>query len=283
MQPVTSIATAEEALRVFIPKTKKDHTYTLDGIKKLMDTLDNPQDKLKVIHVAGTSGKSSTCYFIAQLLVSQGLKVGLSISPHVDSITERAQINMASIYEEEYCLLFSEFLSLVNQSKTKPSYFEFLIAFAHWVFCKKRVDYAVIEVGLGGLLDSTNIVSRQDKICVITDIGLDHTGILGSTVEAITLQKAGIIKPNNTVFMNHQTNAIDKHVLYVCNKQNATLKFAKNQNFALKNLPQFQLRNLQLAFEVANYGSQKNLGHKLSYKSIKSADNLVIPARMEVL
>ena len=169
-----------------------------------MDYLGNPQNQLKVIHVAGTSGKTSTSYYAAALLAATGKKVGLTVSPHIAEINERVQINLLPMPEAEFCKELSEFLALIETSQINPSWFEFLIAFDYWEFAKQAADYAVVEVGLGGLLDGTNVIDRADKVCIITDIGLDHVRVLGHSLPEIAAQKAGIIQPRNVVFSYSQ-------------------------------------------------------------------------------
>src|SRR5688572_10716165 len=150
---------ANEVLRQFWPEllSRRD-VYTTETMVELMDYLGNPQDKLKIIHVAGTSGKTSTCYYSAALLKAAGKKVGLTVSPHVDEINERVQIDLVPMPEEAFCRDMTEFLGLVKKSELEPSYFEVLLAFAYWEFVRHRVEYAVIEVGMGGLTDATNVV-----------------------------------------------------------------------------------------------------------------------------
>lgn len=131
-----------------VTQTGAKQYYDLSRIFPLMNFLDNPQNKLKIIHIAGTSGKTSTSYYVASLLHNAGYNVGLTVSPHVDTINERTQINMIPLPEKEYCSYLNEFLDIVDESDIKVSYFEVLVAFAYWVFAKQKVDYAVIEVGL---------------------------------------------------------------------------------------------------------------------------------------
>lgn len=245
-----------------------------------MTFLGNPQDAVKMIHIAGTSGKTSTAYYIDALLRAKGYSTGLSVSPHIDVISERAQINSASLNEFEYCQDMTHFLSLVDQSKENLSYFEILVAFAYWEFAKHEVDYAVIETGLGGLLDGTNVVSRHDKVSVITDIGYDHQEILGNTLEQIALQKAGIIVPESHVFMQTQTKEITHAIKSVITTQNASLHIANSAKLDL-DLPLFQQRNLALAKYVADYILQQDGNVEIDGGTLQQAAKVHIPARME--
>src|SRR4051812_41410959 len=117
--------------------------YSLDNMRGLMNYLDNPQDKFKAVHVAGTSGKTSTAYYMSALLAAGGGKVGLTVSPHIDEINERLQINNQPLPEKEFCAALTEFLMLMEAGPIKPSWFEVMIAFAYWYFAKEKVDYAL--------------------------------------------------------------------------------------------------------------------------------------------
>lgn len=277
MRRIDSIDVANRELQKFVPPALSDRKYTLKTMRELMDCLGNPQDKIKVVHVAGTSGKTSTCYYIAAMLHASGKKVGLTVSPHIDEINERVQIGMKPLGEREFCLKLEVFLDIVDKSTLKPSYFEVLVAFAYWVFANEKVDYAVVEVGLGGLLDGTNVVSRPDKTCVITDIGLDHTHVLGHTIREISAQKAGIILDRNSVFMNSQSSEVEQVVQTVCNEKKAALnKIVEDSVYV--SLPLFQRRNWSLAFAVV----QHLLG-SVSQKAIDESVRTVVPARMEII
>ena len=172
---IRTIEEAEAALLPYVPLVAQltGKATTLErAIIPLMALAGNPQDRLKTVHIAGTSGKTSTSYYIAALLGAAGKTVGLTVSPHVDSITERIQINGQPLPDAEFCQELETFLDIVKQAPQPPSYFELLYAFALWVFGRRHVDYAVIETGMGGLYDATNVATRADKVCVITDIGL---------------------------------------------------------------------------------------------------------------
>ena len=249
-----------------------------------MGSLGNPQDKLKVVHVAGTSGKTSTSYFVASLLQKAGLHVGLTVSPHVDSLNERVQIDLTPLLEVEFCKALSEFLDIIAKGSIKPSYFEFMIAFAYWEFERRHVDYAVVEVGLGGLLDATNVVTRKDKICVITDIGLDHTEILGDTLGKIATQKAGIIQEGNHVFAYIQGAEVDTVLEHVARDKHAELhEISAPKDGADFGLPLFQRRNFYLATQAAIYALRVDKQPVLTKSQLRSAALVHIPARMEIV
>jgi dihydrofolate synthase/folylpolyglutamate synthase len=238
-----------------------------------------------VVHIAGTSGKTSTAYFTASLLAAAGHKVGLTVSPHVDQLNERAQINCIPLEETQFCAEIDIFLKLVKRSGILPSYFEFMVAFAYWEFARQKVDYAVVEVGLGGLLDATNVVERDDKVCVITDIGLDHTELLGNTVQEIAAQKAGIIQKRNHVFMYRQTDEITEVVAQQAQQKQASLHLVPDGSASApaSDLPAFQRRNLWLAAYIDFYILGRDYQTELTEAQITTAAQVYIPARMEIV
>ena len=158
---------------------------------RLMAHLGNPHERLKAIHVAGTNGKGSTSHLIAAALQAAGYKVGLYTSPHLVSLTERIRINGTPVPEEEVVRFVEENKTFLDE--TQPSFFETMTAMAFAYFAAQGVDIAVVEVGLGGRLDSTNVLTPL--LSVITNIGMDHTEFLGNTLTKIAREKAGIIKP----------------------------------------------------------------------------------------
>ena len=162
----------------------------LENTLRLMAHLGNPHEQLRAIHVAGTNGKGSTSHLIAAVLQAQGYKVGLFTSPHLVSLTERIRINGQPIQEDEVADFVTRHRSFLDE--TKPSFFETMTALAFDYFVRQKVDIAVVEVGLGGRLDSTNVLTPI--LSVITNIGLDHTEFLGNTLPKIAREKAGIIK-----------------------------------------------------------------------------------------
>lgn len=276
---------AHNELKRFIPLSLGRGAYTLDRMQALMQALGNPQDNYKVIHVAGTSGKTSTCYYISSLLQQAGKKVGLTVSPHVDGINERVQVDLTPLPEDKFCKQLEKFIKLVDQTNIKPTYFELLVAFAYWQFADDKVDYAVIEVGLGGLLDGTNVVTRSDKVCVITDIGLDHTEILGKTLPEIASQKAGIIRPHTTVFMYEQDEEVMDVVREVCEAHSADLHeiWPVKAGDLPKNLPLFQRRNWYLAQNVYNFLVERDGLTEMDEAHLSASTSVQVPARMEVI
>lgn len=259
--------------------------YKLDRMRQLMAGLGDPQNKLKIVHVAGTSGKTSTCYYIAALLQSAGQRVGLTISPHVDEINERIQINLSPLPEDEFCYELSKFLNLIEQTSIQPTYFELLIAFAYWEFVRQKVDYAVVEVGLGGLLDGTNVATRRGKICVITDIGLDHTDVLGTELAGIATQKAGIIQPGSTVFSYRHNDEIMSVVREIASEKAADLYELESPDMGElpMDVPLFQKRNWFLAERVAQYVLERDKVQQPTSDVWRETARTHIPARMEII
>lgn len=185
-----ALAFLEERLPMFSKTGKVAIKNGLENIKSICELLGNPQDKYPIIHIAGTNGKGSTSHLMAAALQRAGYKVGLYTSPHLVDARERIRINGKPIGKD----FFAGFVerSMDWASKIQPSYFELTVGMAFQAFQQENVDFAVIETGLGGRLDSTNIV--RPILSIITNIDFDHTDILGNTLEAIAREKAGIIK-----------------------------------------------------------------------------------------
>ncbi|MCK5512638.1 MAG: bifunctional folylpolyglutamate synthase/dihydrofolate synthase, partial [Thermodesulfovibrionia bacterium] len=167
----------------------------LENPKRLLSVLGEPQKSFLSVHIAGTNGKGSTAAMISSILKESGIKAGLFTSPHLASFTERIRINNVPILEAEVIRLTSHIRKAVAASDIKPTFFEFITAMAFYYFACEKIDWAVIEVGMGGRFDATNVLLPQ--VSVITNIGFDHREFLGETIADIALEKAGIIK--NTV------------------------------------------------------------------------------------
>lgn len=181
--------------------------HTLRNIRKVMEAFDNPQDKIKTIHVAGTNGKGSTAKMLANVL-SKKVKCGIFTSPYMVRINEEISINGVDISNEDFFNLMDRIRPVAEQCDEEGyhiTYFEFLTAMVYLYFYEQKVDVAVIEVGLGGSLDSTNII-KSPLASVICSISMDHMNVLGSTIEEIAANKAGIIKKNRPVFVYPQTS-----------------------------------------------------------------------------
>lgn len=196
----------------------------LTNIKVLASHLDNPENQLKCIHVAGTNGKGSTSHMLSSVLQEAGYKVGLYTSPHLKDFRERIKINGAEISEDFVCKFISKHKSFFESNDM--SFFEMSVGLAFDYFATEKVDIAIIEVGLGGRLDATNIITPL--ISVVTNIDLDHTQFLGTTPAAIAAEKAGIIKPNVPVVIGEYTPETQPVFLAKAKENNAPIYFASD-------------------------------------------------------
>lgn len=196
----------EQALKIIRNRSNFSLEPTLDRINKVLELLGNPQEKFPTIHIAGTNGKGSTAAMCASVLKEQGLKTGLFISPYIIDFRERIQINNEFIDKESLCRITKK----VAELEVPLTEFEFVTAVGFSYFAEQECDIAVIETGLGGRLDATNALPKNDKkVSVITKIGLDHTAVLGDTIEQITKEKCGIIG-NKTVMFPIQENSVSE-------------------------------------------------------------------------
>jgi len=281
-ESVEAIETVLQKHVAQVSKTSGDN-QSLNRMWPLLEALNNPHKNLKVIHVAGTSGKTSTCYYLSALLYSSGFKIGTTVSPHIDSITERIQINGAPITKSEFCRYFSEFYSLVYGIVELISYFELMVAFELWVFVQENIDYAVLETGMGGLLDATNVVERQDKVAVITTIGYDHMHVLGDTLSQIASQKAGIIHNKNHVFIHGQSEDIMREIQARVQNVDATLHVESTKDditaYSDSNLADYQKINLSLAYSVCRFIASRD-GFSIAPRFVNP---VIVPARMEIV
>lgn len=196
----------------------------LTNIRILAAHLDNPQNLLKCIHVAGTNGKGSTSHMLSSVLQEAGYKVGLYTSPHLKDFRERIKINGKEISEEFVIDFIAKHKSFFEANDM--SFFEMSVGLAFDYFAAEKVDIAIIEVGLGGRLDATNIITPL--VSVITNIGLDHTQFLGNTLEAIAGEKAGIIKPNVPVVIGEYTDETKPVFLAKAEDNNAPIYLASD-------------------------------------------------------
>jgi dihydrofolate synthase/folylpolyglutamate synthase len=287
---INNLKEAEAALAAYASPqmqiTRKD--ITLKRLRPFMPLIGNPQTKLRVIHVAGTSGKTSTAYYIAALLAATGKKTGLAVSPHIDTVTERIQINGQNISEADFCSELSVYLELAQVADPRPSYFELLHAFTLWYMARQKVFYVVVETGVGGLHDATNINNRADKVCVITDIGFDHTDLLGKTLPAIAGQKIGIAHKHNNVFMYRQAGNIMNVIEAWTERHEAplhvTTEAAERPAYVqeLTPMPGYQQRNWLLAHYVYEYLKKRDSLANLTSQALSQTQQIHIPGRMDV-
>ncbi|QMU28425.1 bifunctional folylpolyglutamate synthase/dihydrofolate synthase [Adhaeribacter radiodurans] len=197
----------------------------LENIESLCLVLDNPQHNFKSVHVAGTNGKGSSSNMLAAVLQQAGYKTGLYTSPHLKEFTERIKINGKDI-PQEYVVAFVENNKELF-ARIKPSFFEMTVALAFKYFADEQVDIAIVEVGLGGRLDSTNIITPL--VSLITNISLDHQSLLGDDLPSIALEKAGIIKPNVPVVISKTQPEVSEVFIKKAAEVDATILFADQQ------------------------------------------------------
>lgn len=295
--------TYQEAILHFEQLGKLGIQLGLVRIERLLNCMGNPHHKLKFIHVAGTNGKGSTCYMLSNILSHSGYKTGLFTSPYILDFRESIQVNMHMISEENFSECAEYVYHCAEQSTINndpPTQFEILTAIAFEFFFRQKCDIVLLEVGLGGTLDSTNIIPPP-LLQIITSISLDHTNILGSTIEEITKEKSGIIKGSTTIVYPN----LPKEVLHILKKKCKSingrliqpdcksLKFNSRMfgvcDFSYDNisykkslLGEIQLYN---AILVITASKELNLmGFSLSLESIQyGIENTFIPARMELL
>ena len=243
---------------------KKD----LTNAHLLANHLDNPQKNLQCIHVAGTNGKGSTSHMLASVLQEAGYKVGLYTSPHLKDYRERIKINGIKISEDFVC-------DFINKNKAffetnDMSFFEMTVGLAFEYFVKEKVDIAIIEVGMGGRLDATNIITPL--VSVISNIAFDHTQFLGNTTEAIAYEKAGIIKPGIPVIIGEYTNDTKPVFLAKAVANNSEIYFASDlisQNYPSDLIGDYQVYNKKTVLQtIGIINSQQEF--KISEKEIKS-------------
>ncbi len=228
-------------------RENKNYEFKLDGIKAFLSHLKNPQSNLKIIHVGGTNGKGSTCSVISSVLQESGFKIGAFTSPHIKHFRERIRIGKDFI-DRDFII---EFITN-NRSDIERmglTYFEISFAMAVDYFSKNMVDYAIIEVGLGGRLDATNV--QEPVVSVITNIGYDHKEFLGNSLEEIAMEKAGIIKHNKPIVIGEKNEKIRDLFKIEADKKSAPIYFSKISQEHKSDLSgPFVQKNISLALKV---------------------------------
>ncbi|WP_218599675.1 folylpolyglutamate synthase/dihydrofolate synthase family protein [Polaribacter sp. NJDZ03] len=257
---------------------KKDLTNTLALSKELQF----PEKKFKSIHVGGTNGKGSTSHMLASILQEAGYKVGLYTSPHLKNFTERIRINGFEIPETKVSSFIKEHKGFLE--KQRLSFFEMTVGLAFDYFAEEKVDIAIIEVGLGGRLDSTNIITPE--VSVITNIGLDHTQFLGETLPEIAFEKAGIIKMNVPVVIGEEQQAVKKVFIGKAEECKASICFASDdgKSYQTDLLGDYQKKNTKTAVAAI----QKLKGFTISTENIeqgllKVVENTNLKGRWQIL
>ncbi|HHX68518.1 MAG: Mur ligase family protein [Miniphocaeibacter sp.] len=226
-----------------------------ENVKPILEFFGNPQDKLKVIHVAGTNGKGSVSAFINNILIENNYKVGLFSSPAILKPNDRIKVNNENIGDVDLILYYNKITAIAEKLNIKLHEFDIATIIAYLYFYNKKCDLAIIEVGIGGRIDSTNIV-KKPLISVICKIGMDHLDILGDSIEDIAREKAGIIKENSTVAIYEQ----EKNILSIIENIGKDLKnkiiipdFNKVENLNIKlNNISFTYKNLKIEIQMTN-------------------------------
>lgn len=275
----------------------------LKRLKKLLSIMGNPENNLKYIHVAGTNGKGSTCVMIAQILKEAGYRVGLFTSPYLEVINEQIQINNKIIPDEALIQITTEVKKSMDtlSEEELPTEFEIITAIAFLYFHKENCDFVVLETGLGGSLDATNVIPRKE-VAVITNIGRDHTEFLGDNIGDIAKHKAGIICKDCITISYEQNHEVTNVLEEKCAKEQACLRYVdfskikhiesslKGQIFSyngyrnlfLPLLGEHQIKNAALAIEVVDALNSK--GYTIEGKAIyEGLSNVFWPARFECL
>lgn len=287
-----------------IPKfTKKND---LNHTRKLLHNLGNPGDQMKVIHVAGTNGKGSVCAYLNSVLRTAGYSVGMFTSPHLECVNERFQINGKNVENEQLVHAFERVGRAVSAMQREgmphPTFFEYLFAMAMVMFEENHVEYGVLETGLGGRLDATNAV-KEPVVTVITSISLDHMEWLGSTIEEIAAEKAGIIKAGVPVVYDASKDAVTRVVERQAVKMGAPTRPVHDENITkllntdktvdfsycsryygcigmtVHNAAAYQVRNAVLALQALEV---LDPGHEISREAMQQGiSNMRWPGRME--
>lgn len=259
--------------------------YGLERTERLLELLGNPHKSLKLIHIAGTNGKGSTSAILGKILIEHGYKIGYFNSPHLYEIEETIRINEENIKEEEFITLINEIKPFVNQVVKEgfnhPTEFEVLTCLMFLYLYRQKVDFGVIEVGLGGRLDSTNVLTPI--LSVITSIGLDHMNILGNTIEEIAREKAGIIKRGVPIITCIQKDEAIKAITEKSLKESSNLIIVNPNNYKLleinKNdtINQRVLVNINGKEEIINLsllGEHQIINLSLAMEAIKELESL---------
>ncbi len=292
----------DEALNYIHSLRHFEKDPSLDRIRKLMNYLGNPQDKLNFIHVAGTNGKGSVCHMLYHILTENGKKVGLYTSPYIVDFRERFQTSNGMISKQDLAELTLKIKTATDECGISLNEFEFITALAFCCFYESDCDIVVLETGLGGRFDSTNII-KKPLVSVITSISLDHTEILGNTVLLIAEEKAGIIKPgcpivtpmtqNDDAFEVIMREAAERNSdLYTANvnsfkavrrtKTATELSLGENDKYYLPLIGDYQIENLSVVLECVRILNAK--GFSLDSDKVKDGiSHTVIPARMETV
>nr|WP_113886153.1 folylpolyglutamate synthase/dihydrofolate synthase family protein [Clostridium butyricum]AXB84419.1 bifunctional folylpolyglutamate synthase/dihydrofolate synthase [Clostridium butyricum] len=230
--------TYEEAMEYISNVGMFGSNYGLERTHRLLELLGSPQNKLKLIHIAGTNGKGSTTSMISKVLIGMGFKVGMYTSPYLEVFEERIQINGVNIPKDKLIDNLENVKyavsKVIEEGYEHPTEFEIITALMFLYFYNEKIDYGVIEVGLGGRLDSTNVMIP--KVSVITSISMDHINILGNTIEEIAKEKSGIIKEDVPVILYPQKKEAEDVILKAAHNNNSKVYYVKTDDGNLKGI-----------------------------------------------
>jgi dihydrofolate synthase / folylpolyglutamate synthase len=247
--------TYKEAMDYISSVGRFGSNYGLERTFRLLELLGSPQEKIKLIHIAGTNGKGSTTAMITKMLIGFGYKVGMYTSPYLEEFEERIQINGEKIKKDTLVNLLGQVKNaidkVIEEGYEHPTEFEIITALMFLHFYNEKVDYGVIEVGLGGRLDSTNVITP--KVSVITSISLDHMNILGDNLKDIAREKAGIIKEGIPVILYPQEKEVEEVILKIAEEKNSKVYLVKKENGKLIDI------NYEELYQELQIKSNKNL------------------------
>lgn len=279
----------QDAINILTSQGKFYINLGLERIEKTLNLLGNPHKNMKFIHVAGTNGKGSVCAMLSSILVKCGLKTGLFTSPHVFEYTERIKIDNIDIKKEIFAKKIIEVTELAAQNDIHLTEFEILTAVAFDYFAQNKVDIVVLETGLGGRLDSTNVIEKN--LCsIITHIDFDHTERLGDTIEKIAFEKAGIIKQNCPVIVGKNNLGLkiikeiarERHSLCHCEQNSISSSYDDLHNRLLSLKGTYQQENLALVLSAVEI--LRKSGFNISQEAINAGlANVKHPCRFEYL
>lgn len=292
--------TVSEALQYIHAVCWKGSVPGLSRIDALLEKMGRPERQLKFIHVAGTNGKGSTCAMLASILQQAGYKTGLYTSPYLVSFNERMQINGENIPDDALCQITEAVKPLADSMQDKPTEFELVTAIGFAWFARERCDVVVCEVGMGGEFDATNVI-LPPALAVICNIGLDHTEVLGDTLEKIAATKSGIIKPGCDAVCYREKPSVEAVIEARCQRVGATLHRAdfdalrpvshslegqvfswnRFENLHLPLLGEHQLKNAAVALTAADVLQRR--GWRISDSDIRQGlANVTWPGRFEL-
>lgn len=228
--------TYEEAIAYVENIVGQGSKLGLTRVMNLLEKLGNPQNYLKIIHVAGTNGKGSTCAMLSSILKEAGYRVGMYTSPHLEEYNERYRINGEKISREDFALYVEKVKTVYEQMENKkeelPTVFELITAVGFLYFYEKKVDILLLEVGLGGRFDATNVITNP-LLCIIVSISMDHMDYLGNEIKGIAIEKGGIIKEGRPVVLQQQNQEVAQVIKDIAKEKKAKLYYAEKQEVHL--------------------------------------------------